>query len=863
MSEAVFASSVLILAVIALRALLGGKVRARLIYTLWLPVALRLLIPFDLPVSAVSAVSSDALHDVDSVLSETVGGRKPSVGWEGQTARAELDVPQTGQSAVIPRKVSAAAPAATRRDVLRMVWYAGMLAVGGAVVFSNIRFYRRLRKIRKRFEIAAPCPVYLAEGLPSPCLYGRAVYLPVPLEGESLRHVLAHELTHLRHGDSFWAVLTSVCLTVYWFHPLVWLAAALSRRDCELACDEGALSGLAPGERVAYGRTLLALVGSKNRDFLCHATMMSKSAMGTRIKRIAEQPRTRAAAVLALAVGVLIACVTAYTSPDRYISREVKAQIEEGCRSENLAECIAWEHLKNELLPAYRRAVAAHEDGIVRLEAVQLTRSRLGLAMGREYNSLSWELRPERLLREETAAAAGLHQWEGREWPLWGGSIYECTKANGDYSITDEDAFYEQLQKEFAELDWTKLELFSRSDDFREVAVAFMDGIGKIFMSGGGQNSGSVYDYQIVRAEVYDTLPDDRDHFAFEAEFRFTPVDFPNAHWLAGGGVDENPDGTITYSTEIALARNADNVWRVTSNGAAVRAAAGNDTRWYYNIAEDVPGTLITESNDRLTIARAFLEQYAAQLRRIYEQGNLNGAQSVAYSSLHVRPLEDTNLMQKDLLPEAYDDAFYASAEAIVSPPAPVMPWVWYDIWGEGAPRTDGRREYYIGLLLWLEGGEWHGQFLDPWPEYVIGLPDSPDGRWKLGFGWATEKETQRMLTLHDAETGRVEWETLDDYEQRALWSPDSRYVALTLRGRYAVEIRIVDTDDFSERVVPLPAPPEGARDTGSIGTENRALNWVDTRTLRCRADFPVKERHMGSVEYTYTVPQSGKGQFE
>ena len=66
------------------------------------------------------------------------------------------------------------------------------------------------------------------------------------------RHVLAHELTHYRHGDHLWSLLRCVAVTLHWYNPLVWLAAALSRRDAELACDEGTLHRLGEEERTAY-----------------------------------------------------------------------------------------------------------------------------------------------------------------------------------------------------------------------------------------------------------------------------------------------------------------------------------------------------------------------------------------------------------------------------------------------------------------------------------------------------------------------------------------------------------------------------------------------------------------------------------
>ncbi len=60
--------------------------------------------------------------------------------------------------------------------------------------------------------------------------------------------------THARHLDPFWSLLRSVCLAVYWFDPLVWSAAAGSKADGELACDEAVHARpWEQGERIPYG----------------------------------------------------------------------------------------------------------------------------------------------------------------------------------------------------------------------------------------------------------------------------------------------------------------------------------------------------------------------------------------------------------------------------------------------------------------------------------------------------------------------------------------------------------------------------------------------------------------------------------
>ena len=134
---------------------------------------------------------------------------------------------------------------------------------------------------------------------------------------ERLRHVLAHETAHARHLDPLWSLLRSVCLAVYWFDPLVWIAAAVSKADGELACDEAAIQALGEGERIPYGKTLLSLIPVRTGPGspLLSATTMTadKRQLKDRITRIAQGQQTRAAAlflVLALAAGV---CAVTFT----------------------------------------------------------------------------------------------------------------------------------------------------------------------------------------------------------------------------------------------------------------------------------------------------------------------------------------------------------------------------------------------------------------------------------------------------------------------------------------------------------------------------------------------------------------------
>ena len=330
MTEWIITSSLLILIVLLVRRIFRGKLSLRLQYALWLVVLVRLLIPGTVAQTGLSVLNYLPRTEVE-VSQGTVTAPAPIDGGGVQTQPAE----PAGDGEADP--VQPAAPAEPTGEgepiqtpsppepipwqgVLTAVWLAGAAAVAAALVISNLRFYLRLRRVRRAHPIPGlAVPVYVARGLPSPCLYGfprPAVYLtPAAAEDPAvLGHVLSHELTHRRHGDHVWAVLRGAALALHWYNPLVWLSAALSKRDGELACDEGALRHADGPTRAAYGRALIRLVTTKPAltDLFCCATTMTagKSGLKERIAMIARRPRTllTAFAAAAFLVGLAVGC---------------------------------------------------------------------------------------------------------------------------------------------------------------------------------------------------------------------------------------------------------------------------------------------------------------------------------------------------------------------------------------------------------------------------------------------------------------------------------------------------------------------------------------------------------------------------
>ena len=326
MIEWVVSSCILILAVIALRYLLRGKISLRLQYALWLLVLARLLIPVSFGSTDISVMSvvekAPAVQAVESVRDVDTIWQADNGTVEGYPAGPLMpDTPVTVVTiapGVTNDQFGRMESALTLRKILLPIWWGGAAVTLLVFLTANLRFAARLRKSRRPLTVeGAALSVYVAEERAVPCLFGLfrpAVYVTQAAadDPELLRHTVAHETTHFRQGDHVWALLRTVCLALHWWNPLVWWAAKLSRQDGELACDEATIRTLGESERAAYGRTLIRMACGPGSHVLLTATTMDggKTSLHERIVLLAKKPRTAvtAAIVVVLAAALCIAC---------------------------------------------------------------------------------------------------------------------------------------------------------------------------------------------------------------------------------------------------------------------------------------------------------------------------------------------------------------------------------------------------------------------------------------------------------------------------------------------------------------------------------------------------------------------------
>ena len=330
MVEWFVSSAVLAALLIGAHYLLRGKISARLQYTLWLVLLVRLLLPLSVGKTAVSVANLLPKAEPATVMQTEPAAAPPAqaastpepaapaapVQTPAQPVQRPASTPaQTETSSAEPEK-SAQKPAVSVRKIFMLVWASGAALLGLWFLFCNLRYGRQLRAgvLRAIAPKEGRPAVRLTRTALSPCLFGLfppAIYVTMDCaqDEQLLHHCAEHEYTHYLHRDHIWAVLRGVCLALHWFNPLVWWAAALSRTDAELFCDEDTVRRLGEDARVDYGRSLIRMTCRERIDPLSAATTMSGRGgqLRTRIISITKHPKT-AIPVLIL---VLLLCAAA------------------------------------------------------------------------------------------------------------------------------------------------------------------------------------------------------------------------------------------------------------------------------------------------------------------------------------------------------------------------------------------------------------------------------------------------------------------------------------------------------------------------------------------------------------------------
>lgn len=149
-----------------------------------------------------------------------------------------------------------------------VVWIVGVTVLLTSISLLYALFYRQCQKSLLVSNIGYEeylngTKVYLNDQISSPVTIGffkSQIHLPAGFDLEdkdAVRHVLFHELVHIKRRDNLSKLAMLLAVSLHWFNPFVWILFRLFNKDLEFSCDNATINIIGQENKAKYANTLV------------------------------------------------------------------------------------------------------------------------------------------------------------------------------------------------------------------------------------------------------------------------------------------------------------------------------------------------------------------------------------------------------------------------------------------------------------------------------------------------------------------------------------------------------------------------------------------------------------------------------
>ena len=247
----------------------------------------------------------------------------------GANHRSRTVVAPTGASVAGGERAQVSAAPASRAswslpEILLVVWLAGVALVLSAYVVARVQVARLARRavpvtapewlglrdvLAAQLDLERHVSLLALAGQAMPMTWGTwrpVILLPADADAWSearRRDVLLHELAHVERRDCLTHLIAVLATAVYWFHPLVWVAARGLRVERERACDDRVIAGGArPSEYAEHLLEIAHAFAARPVTAFASLAMARPSHLATRLLDVLDAHRRRDALTRRLAL---------------------------------------------------------------------------------------------------------------------------------------------------------------------------------------------------------------------------------------------------------------------------------------------------------------------------------------------------------------------------------------------------------------------------------------------------------------------------------------------------------------------------------------------------------------------------------
>lgn len=314
------AATILGIIILIVEFILKKRVSPKIIYSLWVIVLLKFLIPYG-PESSLSIYSIVNKHIksyfIQSNNEQEVKKSKINTN-EGikYSSFLEKDInlnKENDKGKVIKFNEVINHNQVLLKDIGIFSWLLIVTLLGCYGFFSYIKLRRLegetknntykeiLEEILRKNNIKRKVKIIESDLVGTPSIYGvinPKIIMPKDLEKklskEELKYVFLHEITHLKSGHTLISIIGLIIKIIHWFNPFIYIFLKVIDKNCELACDYDILKKLDERENIKYGNTILKVIESikNNKRFMVEIPIgINKKEVKGRLEMIVENKK--------------------------------------------------------------------------------------------------------------------------------------------------------------------------------------------------------------------------------------------------------------------------------------------------------------------------------------------------------------------------------------------------------------------------------------------------------------------------------------------------------------------------------------------------------------------------------------------
>lgn len=324
-------SSLIIICSILLKRFINNIYSNKLFYYLWIILAIRLLIPFEINIP-IMVINNG--NDINNSSIPVPFDKTENVSYPHYTNQYEyftndnLEFNKNFDYRTFKIEHKRKVQSKNLEPQIAFIWISGIIfwlayyfiiqirflnkAYKSSVISSDEYIYILTKKIADELKLKKIPSIYISDSIASPMLVNPikpSIIIPNFLkESPNIDIILKHELIHHKRRDLLFKNIILLASILHWFNPIVHIMVKTFNESCELVCDEFLLKDKNEEYRQLYGKAILDTISTSKKSYyvanICFST--TKHVLKDRIKSIMNMRKRKNGLIIAICLLLLL-----------------------------------------------------------------------------------------------------------------------------------------------------------------------------------------------------------------------------------------------------------------------------------------------------------------------------------------------------------------------------------------------------------------------------------------------------------------------------------------------------------------------------------------------------------------------------